>query len=242
MATIHIGTAGWQLPWPRTEDDHALARYAQYFNAVEINSTFHRTHRPDTFTRWAGMVPSDFRFAVKMPKTITLKNRLSDIGLAQEFLEGIDGLGNKLGVVLVQLPPSLAWSGVAEDFLRALREVYSGALVVEPRHPTWNSAEVEKVLKETRIGGVAADPPLLSEILEPYGDRSQVYYRLHGAPRMYWSAYEDDQLAAVVGPIRNDLHNDVVVWVMFDNTAAGAAAPNALRLTELLKIRTHVGT
>ncbi len=238
-ASLLIGTAGWQLPptVPRVEAAHALERYARHFNAVEINSTFHRIHRPATFSRWAELVPDHFRFAVKMNKAITHEHRLTQVGSAQLFLEGITGLGRKLGVVLVQLPPSLVWSAETEHFFQALRDAYTGALVVEARHPSWNAPDVLKMLRDLRIGGVAADPVLLFDRLAPYGDLHHVYYRLHGSPRTYWSAYSQERLSALVDPLRDHALKARTVWVMFDNTAAGAAAPNAMHLLDLLRKR-----
>lgn len=67
-----------------------------------------------------------------------------------------------------------------EDFLRALRSEYSAPLAIEPRHPTWAQGEVEQVLKQLHIAGVAADPPLITERVLAAGDRAVSYYRLHG--------------------------------------------------------------
>jgi hypothetical protein len=109
---ITVGTAAWAIPkqyddaFP-SEGSH-LVRYASRFDGVEINSSFYRLHRLSTYQRWAGDVPDHFRFAVKMPKTITHEARLRDIDEPlQRFLGEIAGLGSKLGPVLIQLPPSL---------------------------------------------------------------------------------------------------------------------------------------
>ncbi len=79
---ILIGTAGWSLPGTQrdrfAEGPSLLARYATRLDAVEINSSFYRPHRPATYARWAQSVPDGFRFAVKLPKTITHERRLSD--------------------------------------------------------------------------------------------------------------------------------------------------------------------
>lgn len=200
IRAFHIGTAGWQLPKslrlaPST--DPQLLRYAGLFNAVEINSTFYRPHQAKTFTRWAASVPSGFRFAVKMHKEVTHLHRLADIRPAQTFLEMVSVLGDKLGPVLVQLPPSLTWSDIAEDFLAALREVYDGAVVLEARHPSWASHDAQQAMKANAISGVAADPPLLSTDLRPSGHAEPVYFRLHGSPRVYWSSYSDEFLEAL---------------------------------------------
>ena len=238
IRALHVGTAGWQLPKSlRVEpsDDPQLLRYARLFNAVEINSTFYRPHQLKTFVRWASLVPDHFRFAVKMHKEVTHGQRLADIRPAQAFLDMISALGEKLGPVLVQLPPSLAWSTVAEDFLAALREVYDGAVVLEARHPSWYSHDAQSVLKANAISGVAADPPLLTDELRPSGHPSPVYFRLHGSPRVYWSSYSDAFLENLTAQVVEELQAKREVWVIFDNTAAGAGATDALRLKGMVE-------
>ncbi|MEO8734503.1 MAG: DUF72 domain-containing protein [Flavobacteriales bacterium] len=234
---VHIGTAGWQVPKSVTEPTGTgshLERYARLFNATEINTTFHRPHVPKTFERWAAMVPNDFRFAVKMSKSVTHERRLADIRPAQEFLNMVGALGGKLGPVLVQLPPSLAWSDQASDFLSALREVYSGHVVLEARNSSWASPDALNALKVNAIASVATDPPLLTTELQPGGHPDPVYFRLHGSPRIYWSSYSDEFLKALAVKVLEHSRNGQRVWVIFDNTAAGAGAQNALRLKKLL--------
>lgn len=232
-SSLHIGTAGWQVPnsinLPLSFGSQ-LKRYAEIFNATEINSTFYRPHLQKTFERWAATVPEDFRFAVKMHRGVTHERRLTDIRPAQIFLDMISALGSKLGPVLVQLPPSLAWSSEAEDLLAALREVFEGAVVLEARHPSWAAPEAVNVLKANAIAGVAADPPLLTNDLRPSGHPDPIYFRLHGSPRIYWSAYTEDFLRMLSAQVVDALEDGRSVWVVFDNTAAGAGATDALRL------------
>jgi uncharacterized protein YecE (DUF72 family) len=234
---LYSGTAGWQLPKSLAMDvasGSQLERYARLFNAVEVNSTFYRPHMAKTFVRWAATVPQDFRFAVKLSRAVTHEQRLADIRPVQAFLEMVGHLGSKLGPLLVQLPPSLEWSAQAEDFLLALREAYSGDVVLEARHPSWAAPDAMNVLRANAIAGVAADPPLIKDAVEPYGHPHPVYFRLHGSPRMYWSAYDDASLRALAHPVAAQLRAGRTVWAMFDNTAASAAAANALRFRELL--------
>ena len=99
-----------------------LERYARHLNAVEINSSFYRPHRRTTYQRWAQSVPDDFRFSVKLPKTITHEAGLTDCGaLLDRFVDEVTGLGDKLAVLLVQLPPKSALSKrIANRFLPRL--------------------------------------------------------------------------------------------------------------------------
>ena len=105
-----IGVAGWSIASSVVSDFDAvgshLERYARRFNAVEINSCFHRPHRASTYARWAANVGPDFRFAVKTPKTITHERRLRDCSdPIAAFAEQVAGVGDKRGPALVQLPP-----------------------------------------------------------------------------------------------------------------------------------------
>ncbi|NOX60422.1 MAG: DUF72 domain-containing protein [Chloroflexi bacterium] len=130
-SVIHIGCAGWSIPKAQaelfpTKETH-LQRYAARFPAVEINSSFYRLHRPQTYARWAASTPAHFRFAVKMPCAITHYGRLKDASGLAEFLAGPRELKEKLGPLLVQLPPSLAFErDVAEEFFAVLREQFEG--------------------------------------------------------------------------------------------------------------------
>jgi uncharacterized protein YecE (DUF72 family) len=233
-----IGTAGWTLPrevaaaFPG-EGTH-LERYARLFNAVEVNSSFHGPHRPSTWERWAASVPEGFLFSVKLPKAITHGAKLRDAeGPLDDFLAEIRGLGAKLGCLLVQLPPSLAFDAqVSGAFLAALRQRYAGEVACEPRHASWLEPEAERLLREHRIARVAADPPKPEGAGEPGGWPGLRYYRLHGSPRMYYSSYEADFLTRIADRLVED--RGTKTWCIFDNTAAGAAAGDVLRLRQII--------
>ena len=144
-----IATAGWAIPTAEAEhfplEGAGLERYAARFNAVEINTTFYRSHRASTYARWVAATPPDFRFAVKLPRSITHEARLVDATpRAQAFRTEALQLGEKLGPLLVQLPPSLGFDpSVAERFFRSLRSFWPEAIVCEPRHPSWFEAEAD---------------------------------------------------------------------------------------------------
>lgn len=239
----YVGRAGWSLS--RTEQVHVpaegasiLERYARRFPAVEINSSFYRPHRPTTYARWAACVPPDFRFSVKVPKRITHELRLVGAEpVLDTFLAEVTCLGDKLGCLLVQLPPSFAFdAGVARTFFEALRARHAGAVVFEPRHPTWFTDDVERLLAELRIARVAADPARVPEAAEPAGWPGIVYYRLHGSPRVYYDTYDDAYMSALATRLREHLaSSNVPVWCIFDNTALGAATTNAVDLLQRLR-------
>ncbi len=234
MGSARIGTAGWGIPravataFP--DDGSLLERYGRVFDAVEINSTFRRVHRKETFERWAGAVGADFRFSVKVPKAITHEARLRGAEeLLEAFMAAAAGLGANLGPLLVQLPPSLAFDAAVFDiFLRRLRALGDPALVCEPRHASWFEPWVDDWLADREVARVAADPALHPGAEAPGGWRGLSYYRLHGSPKVYYSSYDADALAALEGRLARD--EAVAIWCVFDNTASGAAASNALAL------------
>jgi len=236
--TFWIGTAGWNVPslyLDRVPSGGShLERYARRLNAVEINSSFYRPHRRTTYQRWAQSVPDDFRFSVKVPKTITHEAGLADCGeLLDRFVDEVSGLGDKLGVLLVQLPPKAALSKrIASSFFRDLRRRIDTAVVLEPRHASWFASGIDDWLGERGISRVAADPAPVAGAGEPGGRNELAYYRWHGSPRIYYSDYDAAALASLRRRLENDRARDV--WCIFDNTAAGAALGNALRLARSL--------
>jgi uncharacterized protein YecE (DUF72 family) len=182
-------------------------------------------------------VPEDFRFSVKLPRTITHTGKLVDgEPLLDEFMAQAGGLGPRLGCLLVQLPPSLAFdAAVAATFFQALRQRWQGAVSAEPRHASWFGSEADGLLSAHRVARVLADPVRHPDAARPGGWPGLVYLRLHGSPRMYYSAYEPQLIGALASRIALALRDTSPVWCIFDNTAGGAAADNALRLLEALK-------
>jgi uncharacterized protein YecE (DUF72 family) len=211
-----------------------LARYARALPAVEINSTFYRPHQAGTFERWAASVPRTFRFSVKIPNTITHDQRIAKSGpLLDAFLKSLTPLGPRLGCLLVQLPPSLAFDArVARAFFSALRKRFGGRIALEPRHASWFGGRADGMMNAFEIARVAADPPRAEGDGEPGGWRGLAYFRLHGSPRIYYSSYEDDHLEALADRLRNLRRRRIPTWCIFDNTALGAATGNALSLIE----------
>jgi uncharacterized protein YecE (DUF72 family) len=237
---IRVGTAGWALPAPVRErfppGPSLLHRYAAVFPAVEINSSFYRPHRPATYARWAASVPDGFRFAVKLPRTVTHEARLAGTApLVERFLAEVATLGDRLGVLLVQLPPSLDLDRQrAAAFFDDLRARHTGLVACEPRHPTWFTDEAEALLRSREIARVAADPAVVRRAAAPGGWPGLAYRRLHGTPRIYYSAYPAAELDRVAAALAGSPGE---AWCIFDNTAAGAAAGQALDLVARLTAR-----
>jgi uncharacterized protein YecE (DUF72 family) len=241
---MRIGTAGWSIPGaavPRFPGSGThLERYARVLNCVEINSSFYRPHRRQTYERWAASTPRSFRFAVKLPKAITHEARLRAAEQPlRQFLAEVSGLGHRLGPLLVQLPPSFEFERLAVgNFFSLLRRLHGGAVVCEPRHASWFDGRADRLLLRHHVGRVAADPAPAPGAGQPGGwtDRTSaggtVYFRLHGAPRKYWSNYGKADLGLWLAALMPHCKSSRV-WCIFDNTAAGAATFNALSLAAL---------
>ena len=233
---LRIGTAGWsidaryrdQLPG----DGSHLERYARRLHAVEINSSFYKPHQLKTWQRWADSTPVDFRFSVKLPKAITHEARLVGCeALLDRFSAEVTGLGDRLGVLLMQLPPKFEHDGEVFDmFIAELRARVDAPVALEPRHASWFAAEVDAQLCDLQIARVAADPAKVPGAGEPGGWPGLVYYRWHGAPRVYYSDYDEAALQALEERLAAKSQRDVPTWCIFDNTASGAALGNALTL------------
>lgn len=249
---MFIGTAAWSIPRAVAEafpgDGQHLERYARQLTCAEIDSSFWRPHRRATYARWAAMTPPHFRFAVKLPRAITHEARLRAARKPlQAFLEQATGLGDRLGVLLVQLPPSLAWDArVARGFFGLLRDDWDGPVACEPRHASWFDGPADRALARLRVTRVAADPARLPAAarpggwLGPDGDGADalLYWRWHGSPRPYWSSYDDDWLARHAAALAR-WPAWATPWVIFDNTASGAATANALALRSLVAMQTR---
>jgi uncharacterized protein YecE (DUF72 family) len=232
---VRIGCAGWNIPKQAASHfvgtGSHLIRYSELFNCCEINSSFYRSHKPETWERWASSVPAGFRFSVKLPKTITHEAKLScDSAALSTFFQQVSVLKDKLGPVLIQLPPSLAFDlDRSKTFLLLLRDIYPGPVVLEPRHKSWFKDGVDDLLRNFRVARAAADPPCVSIAGMPGGHTSLVYFRLHGSPRKYYSAYSNKFLNRLVAQFTN-LARTTNVWCVFDNTASGYAIENARQL------------
>jgi uncharacterized protein YecE (DUF72 family) len=239
---IYIGTAGWNIrkdyvPLFPGQGSH-LERYAQSFNAVEINSSFYKEHNPVTYARWAAAVPPEFRFSVKLSRYFTHEKKLAETGeRLRSTLLAVAELGPKFGVLLVQLPPSLKFEArTAEKFFGDLRALYEGPLAIEPRHLTWTDERALNLLERERICKVLADPepcplsqPFVSDL---------IYYRLHGSPEIYRSNYECERLNKIESEMRNAAQTAAVsqTWCIFDNTTFGYATVNAYDLDRRLRV------
>ena len=238
--SIFVGTAGWSIASRHAGDFPGegthLERYGRRLDAVEINSSFYRPHRREIYERWALSVPEDFRFSVKLPKSITHERRLVDCGeLLDRFLAQAGGLGPKLGAILVQLPPNLGFDEVTGPlFLAHLRSRTEARIALEPRHESWFEETVTAELGKHHVARVAADPARVPGADQPSGWDGFAYFRLHGSPSIYRSDYAD-RLDAISRQVKKAAGAEI--WCIFDNTMANHALGNALSLAQRLRSR-----
>lgn len=240
MTQHFVGTAGWSISHNSgvalPESGTGLTKYASLFGATEINSTFYRRHRASTFERWRASVPEGFRFSVKLPRSITHEAGLASPGEAlREFFDDVRPLGDKLGPILVQLPASADFElRCVRAFFRILRGLHGGCVACEPRNPSWYTQAATRVFCDYDIARVVADPPRPADAHELAGVMSLRYFRWHGSPVIYRSSYDDGRLESIAARIAQE-RGAGSVWCIFDNTASGAAASDALRTVSLLR-------
>jgi uncharacterized protein YecE (DUF72 family) len=234
----HIGCSGFHYRhWKSTfypeglPQKHWFSFYTGQFATLELNVTFYRFPQLSVLRKWYDQAPEGFRFSVKAPKAIThFKQFHGTIDMLTDFYGTIrEGLADKLGPVLFQFPPRFHYD--PERLARVLDQLDPGFdNVLEFRHPGWWQEEVYAVLRQRGIAFCGMSHPELPA--EPVITSPVVYYRFHGVPELYRSAYSESELAAFVEKIK--ITPGVrEVWCYFNNDAAVAAIPNAQTLIQL---------
>ena len=232
-----VGTSGWQYShwkgifYPEdVKTKNWLRFYTEHLDTLELNVTFYRQVRQSTFQKWYDEVPSSFLFSVKMSRFITHLKRLRvEAESINRFLEDVSVLKEKLGVILIQLPPSLKFDQpLMSDFFALLDPALR--YTVEARNKSFISDDFFSMLREQNISWCIAE----SAGRYPYDEAvtaSFVYLRLHGRTELYASSYSDDELKAMRDKI-HDWGRDTYVY--FDNDFGGLAVRNAMTLKHLL--------
>ncbi|GEN74643.1 DUF72 domain-containing protein [Chryseobacterium hagamense] len=210
-----------------------LNLYSQAFNCVEINSTFYRKPTAKTLQKWADETPDNFRFFIKIPKTISHEKRLEGCKAEiEEFSTHIQShLKEKLSGFLYQFPPSFKNS--RENVSLILNNLdFSQINVIEFRHESWWRDEIFDLLRENQVifSGVSFPGNLPEEVIVSHADI--LYYRLHGKPVLYKSEYDGEFIRNLAEKIRNFKHKS---FIFFNNTWGTAAIKNSLFLKELLE-------
>ena len=179
---LYLGTSGWSYSdWEGTvypsgiPAGSRLAEYVKRYATVEIDSTFYGTPRPSTVRRWREISPDGFLFAAKFPQEITHEGVL--VGCEREtlnFIRTMEELDDRLGPLLLQLPPSFTVEGlgVLGDFLADLPDGFRYA--VEVRHRSWLNSDLPEMLRERAAALVLVDYPRMPRMEEATADFSYV--------------------------------------------------------------------
>jgi uncharacterized protein YecE (DUF72 family) len=235
-----IGTAGWSIPKEKDfffptlidQSELQLSRYARVLNGVEINSSFYRDHRAQTYEKWTTLTPDDFQFSIKLHQRFTHEcDLVPESKDLINCLEITKRLEKKWGALLMQFPPQCFFDLKKMDrFYKIIRKVYLGPIVIEPRNTTWKTREAAYLMKDYGVTKVIADPEKCPSRKLSYGPIN--YYRLHGFPLIYKSSYSKKFLKNLATDLTKERKD---VWVIFDNTGMGKGAGNALDLIDYLR-------
>ena len=199
--------------------------YADKFNTLELNVTFYRFPVLSSLENWYKISPADFSFAVKVPRLITHYKRFNDCKrLIDDFYTLVaKGLKEKTGPVLFQLPPRFNYSKERLDLI--VSSMYKDFTnVIEFRDPSWWKPVVVNRLKKEKLIFCGIDYPGLPKDLLVTNETA--YYRFHGNPRLYYSAYKRNELKKVADALLNQ-KKVVKAYIFFNNTATAAAIKNA---------------
>ena len=227
----HIGCSGFHYKeWKKVFYPEGLAQtkwfdhYSSKFDTIELNVTFYRFPRLPVLESWYNKSPAHFLFAVKVPRFIThFRKFIGTEESLRSFYEIIkEGLKEKIGPILFQLPPDFIYSEEKlQQIIQSLNSSFSN--VIEFRHSSWWNEKVYSLLKKHNITFCSISYPKLPDDVITTSDI--IYYRFHGVPKLYYSKYENKDLKKIVDAIQKS--SVKTVFVYFNNTASVAAIENA---------------
>ena len=239
-AAFHLGTSGWSYPgWkgrfypPDLPSSQWLSFYASHFSTVEINMTFYRFPKPETLRGWLERTPPHFTFTLKANRQITHHKKLRNVQSEVRYFTILaDSLGEKLGCLLFQLPPSIKKDlDLLDEFLLALPPEYKN--VIEFRHESWYD---ESVVERLRARKVTFCTVSSAQVPDTSMESSNLaYFRFHGLTGGYRHRYSDEELALWAEKIARTKAEDCYVY--FNNDFQAHAIDNCLKLAEFLKSR-----
>lgn len=206
--------------------------YCEHFKTLELNVTFYRFPQLSFLQTWYNKSPADFRFAVKAPRAITHYKKFNDTTeLITSFYDTINnGLQEKLGPVLFQLPPSYIYDDEKLDrIINSLNPSFKN--VLELRHVSWwNTAVYEKLAQHNITFCGMSHPTLPDEVIQ---NTPVVYYRFHGVPVLYRSPYSKDFLQRVINAVKQN-PDTREGWFYFNNDFDAVGVANAKDMILLL--------
>jgi uncharacterized protein YecE (DUF72 family) len=270
QAQIYIGTSGWSYPkgegtwkgffYPQGKINE-LEYYSQFFNTVEINSSFYRPPDPGYVYNWARKVPDNFLFTVKLWQKFTHPKMYkeatgdeaaisqADVDLFNRSIEPLVKYG-KLGVLLAQFPPSFTNDDFGRQILNAVVRTFGHyRLAVELRHRSWSDDEnTTRLLTENNISWVQIDEPKFkSSVAEELPLTSDVaYFRFHGRNReMWWQGdsetrykylYSTEEIAELADKVRIAAEKGKLTFALFNNHWRGYAPRNAVDMKKAMRL------
>jgi len=239
MSTYHIGCSGYHYRHWRGvfyPDKLPMRRwfefYSQHFRTLELNVTFYRFPQLSFLSTWYAQSPAGFQFAVKAPQLITHYKQFHGVSqLLGDFYDITSrGLQEKLGPILFQLPPRMAYD--AERLTRILDCLDPAFVnVLEFRHPSWWREEVYAELRQRRVVFCGQSHPLLPDAV--VATAPTLYYRLHGVPDLYASPYPLNFLQQTATAI-TAAPGVEQAYVYFNNDIGGSAIGNAQEMRRLM--------
>jgi uncharacterized protein YecE (DUF72 family) len=268
--TVYIGTSGWSYPKGRgtwkgyfypAGTANELEYYSQFFNAVEVNSSFYRPPNPGYVDNWVHRTPPDFRFAVKLWQKFTHPGMYQaatgeaavisqrDVDLFHNSLEPLYQSG-KFGALLAQFPPSFKNDHYGQQILSAVIRTFGQyRLAVELRHRSWSDdARTADLLREHNAAWVQIDEPKFPSSIAtdiPL-TADMAYFRFHGRNRENWWAgdsetrykylYSPEEIKELADRMEPALQQSSLTFAFFNNHWRGYAPRNAVALKKELKL------
>jgi uncharacterized protein YecE (DUF72 family) len=240
---VFIGTSGWSYDhWENivypvgVKGRERLYHYLKLFHTVELNSSFYHWPLDRVFAGWAARLPENFVLTVKAPRNLTHFQRLYKPEFwIQRINQSLDYLGGKLGVLLVQLPPSFDVDYPRLDYFLKLSPPHID-MALEFRHPAWHKTETFQMLETYSRAYCVMSGHNLPCVLKATADF--VYVRLHGPDNpAQGGSYSENDLQWWSDRIKEWENMGKDVYAYFNNDYAGHAVRNALRLIELVSAK-----
>ncbi|MCC2975829.1 DUF72 domain-containing protein [Sphingomonas sp. PL-96] len=240
FAAVRVGCSGWIYPHCRGRfypEKLAVKRwfafYAEHFDTVEINNSFYRLPKPETFDGWAAQAPAGFRYAVKANRFLTQAKKLKDCEEPMaRMMPAFRHLGETLGPVLYQLPPRFKLNlERLETFLQLVpKDVVN---VFEFREKSWYDDRVFALLERYGASFCAHDMPGSDSPDLAVGPVA--YVRFHGGEGKYWGRYSEERLLRWTDWMMAQVRAGREVWAYFNNDAEAHAIHDALTLKAMLR-------
>lgn len=268
---IYIGTSGWSYPkgegtwngyfYPKGTKLDELAYYSQFFNTVEINSSFYRPPEPRMAQSWARRVPDGFLFTVKLWQKFTHPGMFKaatgeeavictdDIDLFKQGIEPLVKAG-KLGALLAQFPPSFINDSYGKQILQAVMNCFREySMAVELRHKSWSDdPTTAQLLVEGKAAWVQIDEPKFSFSLARDIPQTAdlAYFRFHGRNRdMWWKGdvetrykylYSESEIKELAVKVEAAVERSRLTFAFFNNHWKSYAPRNAVDMLRVLQL------